>query len=979
MIIRDQRRRLPFYRFLMVILPLALIGVIAFLLIPSTPEDDFVTYFCDAETVSQRESGTFFVGNDAVEFGEGMHQSQVKARSGKFSCLPTEKVPWGMTLVLKDLVPGERFDISVWRNSGLGEGELLVDPSWATPYSGKESGTSDGDWDELTSTLEVPYYAKGAEAKIYVFRPGKTDVYFDDLKVVRVPGNTREEMALLPADSVRTLNLVIEDHSYRKLEAKRTEAMQRGLLVTESDDWVKARLEEGKDNFKVKIRLKGDWTDHLRGDKWSFRIAVAEGQAWNGMTTFSVQHPATRSYLQEWFFHRWLLNEGLLAPRYDIIQLKINGESRGIYAYEEHFVKQLPESNERRQGPVLKFVEDGLWEAEEKYSGEKYPDIEDRIPRFIASEIAPFEEGDILKDSVLNQQFQIARDLMHAYKHNLKPPAEIFDMEKVARYYAIVDICKAQHAFIWHNQRLYYNPVLSRLEPIGFDGYTSEGPLYWIKKPFIGYAQNFRYMAPPYKAMMFERFFNDPEFVASYVRALEHYSSEDYLIPLVEALAAEVDERERLIQREWMDYKYDRDFILNEAKKIRMVLFPLRKNSVKAYLGKNLAGKQQYQVFNYHCLPVRLLGVGNSPDQLSEFTLDTLLPSYANDFPPEMIKLKAEGTGKNIYFEVPGLDSIFSAEILPWEAPGLTTPEQELFSGLKIESNQWYEVNEDLKEVRFRRGSFQVKEDILFPKGYVIRADGGTEIDLIQGAKFISKSRILFNGREDSPIVIRSSDGTGMGLSLLQLPDGQKSEFHFVLFEGMTSLNYKGWNLTGAVTVYEAEVLFHNCRFVNNQSEDGLNIVRSVFTLSNCYFGYTSSDAFDADFCTGLVDNCYFSHTTNDAMDFSGGTILIASAFVDYAGDKAISFGEESKGTVLNVEIKNSLLGIASKDLSEVMVEKVALENVKEGFLVYQKKAEYGPGNLEVQEVKQTKVERLYRIQAGSKLLLEKDVIEGNW
>ena len=914
-----------------------------------------------------------------MDFGEGIHQSKLKARTGKFSCLPTEKVPWGMTLVLQDLEPGEKYEISAWRNSAKGEGDLVVDPSWSDPYSGKLSGKTDGEWSELVNSIEVPYYAKGGEVKIYVFRPGKTDVFFDDMSVERVPGNTREEMALLPADTIRTINLVIEDHSYRKLEAKRTEAMERGLLVTEKDDWVKARLEEGEEHFKVKIRLKGDWTDHLRGDKWSFRIAVAEGQAWNGMTTFSIQSPATRSYLQEWFFHRWLLQEGLLAPRYDLVQLKINGESRGIYAYEEHFVKQLPESNERRQGPILKFVEDGLWEAEEKYSGDKYPDIEDRIPRFVSSEIAPFEDTDVIEDSVLNQQFQIARDLMHAYKHNLKAPGEIFDMEKVARYYAIVDLCKAQHAFIWHNQRLYYNPVLSRLEPIGFDGYTSEGPLYWIKKPFIGYAQNFRYMAPPYRAMMFERFFNDPEFVATYVRALDHYSSEDFLIPFLEALADEVDERERLIQREWQDYKYDRDFILNEAKKIRMVLFPFSKSSIKAYQGEEVNGKQRYQVFNYHCLPIRLLGVGESPDRISIFSPDTLIPSYVNDFPPERVELETDDIGTYIYFEIPGIDSIFTAEILPWAAPGVITPRQELFSGLKIESNDYYEVNEELKEVRFRRGSFQVKEDLIFPKGYTIRADGGTELDMVEGAKFISRSRMLFNGREEEPIVIRSSDGTGMGLSLLQLPDGQKSEFHFVLFEGLKALEYKGWNHTGAVTVYEAEVLFHNCRFVSNHSEDGLNIVRSIFNLTNCYFGYTFSDAFDADFCNGLVSNCYFSHTGNDAMDFSGGSIFVSSAYVDHAGDKGLSFGEQSKGSVSKVEIRNSVMGVASKDLSEVVVEEVELENVEEGFLVYQKKAEYGPGNLDVRKAVKTDVDRLYRVQVGSKLILEGAEIEGKW
>lgn len=980
MIIRDQMRNLRLRRILLAAIPLAIIAlVIVLFLFPPGKEEIYPSYYCGAERAIEQNNAQFFLGKDDVEYGESMNQSDIAARTGKYSCMPSLEIPYGMTLVLRDLQPGEQYEARVWRKSGSDIGDLIIDPSWGDATNGNPTGKSDGDWVELKHQIRVPYFVKDGVIKFYVYRPGKEESFFDDLTIERIPGSSREEMALLPADSIRTINLVIEDAQYRKLEAKRAQAMERGMLVTETDDWVKGRLEEGEEHFKVRLRLKGDWTDHLWGDKWSFRVKLETGQGWNGMTVFSLQSPVTRSFLLEWVYHSWLRQEDILAPRYDFVQLKINGESRGIYAWEEHFAKQLPEASQRREGPILKLVEDGLWEVEEKYSGLEIPDLDERIPRFVSSEIGAFNEESIMADSVMAAQFKIAQNLLHAYKHNLKDADEIFDLDKVARYYAIVDICKAQHSFVWHNQRFYYNPILSKLEPIGFDGYTAEGPLNWVKKPFIGYARNFRYMSPAYKALMFERFFNDYDFVAVYVRYLEKFSHPEYMENFMEAMEPEIKKREELIGMEWEDYQYNRNFMLENAKKIRMVLYPFSKTSVKAYKGKVVEGKPTFQVFNYHCLPVRLLGVGTSRTQVSPFILDTLLPSYANDFPPEMIQLTAQGPGEYLFFEVPGLDSVFKVDILPWEAPGTMTPEQDLFTGLKIQTNDLFEVNDSTHIVHFKTGEHIRTEDILIPVGYEVRVDGGTRIDLKQGAKFISKSKLLFYGREDAPIELTSSDGTGQGLTLLQIPDGNKSEFHHVLFSGLRNLDHNGWSQTGAVSVYEAEVLFNHCRFVNNQSEDALNIVRSIFTLVDSYLGNTSSDGFDADFCTGMVQNTKFVNTTNDAMDFSGSNVYVASAFIENAGDKGLSFGEESKGTVVFIEIRNSAIGIASKDLSNITVVKAKLEQVKEGFTVYQKKPEYGPGTLVVEELEEKGVDRLYRVQVGSKLTVEGREIKGKW
>ena len=52
---------------------------------------------------------------------------------------------------------------------------------------------------------------------------------------------------------------------------------------------------------------------------------------------------------------------------------------------------------------------------------------------------------------------------------------EIFDLEKWADFFAIVDFSNTLHGSISKSVKLYYNPVTAKFEPIGFDGHYGLG------------------------------------------------------------------------------------------------------------------------------------------------------------------------------------------------------------------------------------------------------------------------------------------------------------------------------------------------------------------------------------------------------------------------------------------------------------------------------------------------------------------------
>ena len=58
------------------------------------------------------------------------------------------------------------------------------------------------------------------------------------------------------------------------------------------------------------------------------------------MTTFSIQHPKTRGYINEWYFHKLMSEVGVIALKYDFAMVSINESDYQLYALEEKFDKE---------------------------------------------------------------------------------------------------------------------------------------------------------------------------------------------------------------------------------------------------------------------------------------------------------------------------------------------------------------------------------------------------------------------------------------------------------------------------------------------------------------------------------------------------------------------------------------------------------------------------------------------------------------
>ncbi len=210
---------------------------------------------------------------------------------------------------------------------------------------------------------------------------------------------------------VPTIHIDVKFKHMQRLWTKREEALASGVLIQGPDDLVPATIRLGNRTVRTRIRLKGDWVDHLTDDRWAFRIHVRRGDHIFGMRRFSLHHPRARDYHGEPLFHEMLRSQGLAAPRYMFVNVVLNGDDLGLLALEEHFSKELLEAHGRREGVILRFDESMAWSAYDR------PGFRDNgvFNNFRLAVVKPFRGSKVALSPQLTAEFATAAGLLRGF------------------------------------------------------------------------------------------------------------------------------------------------------------------------------------------------------------------------------------------------------------------------------------------------------------------------------------------------------------------------------------------------------------------------------------------------------------------------------------------------------------------------------------------------------------------------------------
>jgi len=388
-------------------------------------------------------------------------------------------------------------------------------------------------------------------------------------------GNSKETK-IIPNITQKTnynsLQVILSEKHFETLKAKRDEAVSIGVLQTSDDDYVPATIRYNDEDYKGSLRLKGDWTDHLEGLKWSYRIKLANDRTIQGMRKFSVHHPGSRGYLNEWLYHKAIKQEGLIGLRYDFLegflQVKVRNKDTtqtknvGIYAIEETFDKRLIENNGRKVGIIFKLTEAVMWRESAKISKINRitgAEVEGKHnPRYSTNNmiVTAYSLSSIFADSTLSKQFKLAKNLLNKYKSGELKISQVFDIEKTAKFTVITNLFGGSHGLAAHNARWYYNPISSLIEPIAFDGNSG------------------------YKLEVFRDYWiseNDAEFQQAKVEALEEFSQADYLENLKTNYQQELDRLSKDMRIEFKEESIiSLDILAENQEVLRQTLLKLK-------------------------------------------------------------------------------------------------------------------------------------------------------------------------------------------------------------------------------------------------------------------------------------------------------------------------------------------------------------------------------------------------------------------
>tara|TARA_B100000902_G_C27303387_1_gene914076 strand:- start:698 stop:2833 length:2136 start_codon:yes stop_codon:yes gene_type:complete len=172
----------------------------------------------------------------------------------------------------------------------------------------------------------------------------------------------------------------------------------------------------------------------------------------------------------------------------------------------------------------------------------------------------------------------------------------------------------------------------------------------------------------------------------------------------------------------------------------------------------------------------------------------------------------------------------------------------------------------------------------------------------------------------------------------------------------MESLNKNfDWNdnfVTGCLTFLDSRFYGGEIKVENSKCEDSINIIRSSGFINKIEIKNSFSDGVDFDFSKLDIKNISVKNSGNDCADFSYGEYILSNATFINCGDKAVSVGEKSKLKLKNFVINKTLIGVVSKDSSNVSIENGKINNNQDFCLAsYNKKQEFDGAYLEYSDI----------------------------
>ena len=719
-----------------------------------------------------------------------------------------------------------------------------------------------------------------------------------------------------------------------------------GELPKENLGTFPAKISHNKENYNVKIRTKGVRNVHWRKkNKTSYKIDIRGKKRLWGLEEFSLQKPITRNHTYEFIFHELLGYVDLINIKYFLVNLFLNDQDLGVYTVEESFSKELIERQNRRNGPIF-----GLSEE----LGEYYPNVKYEL----YSEnfwINNFQELTSNLFSILNN---IKLSNFHVNDH--------FDIDKWAKYFAIIDLTGAYHGSLAKSVKSYYNPTTALFEPIGYDLHKGAGTFDdFILLDFLQEETPSCSFICDHKEWFFKFFKSQNKelnykFINLYVEYLKKFSEENFLKKFLKEYEKKIENYNQSIYADYSKtdkitweglgfFVYDKNYLINRAKLIKDKINSIKLKNISISSSEDFFIFEDYQASNF---PVEAITFDckNSEDSKKYFFAGSM-------------KINWNTTCSKIKF----MDHKNNSKIFELKKNIILNSDINIFT-----KNNFANLNKKTQIIKISENEFFINSDLNINKNSLIKKNEKftlkkeSTINIIEGATLFVEGKINFINDDQNYTKIISSDGTG---SLVF----NKNNFDFknISFENLSKPNLSNYILSGGINFINSNVKLDNIIIKNSNNEDAINIINSKSKISNIYFENIKADALDLDFGEMKFLNINCLKVNNDCLDISGAIVKGQNIVSKNALDKGISIGENSNVEIQNINLVNNNIALAVKDGSFADFKNINLKENNYDIALFVKKKEFTKPKLVVDNIKNLDEKKI--LQSKNTILIIND------
>lgn len=776
---------------------------------------------------------------------------------------------------------------------------------------------------------------------------------------------------------VEKVYLDIKLKNLKQMSAIRKTALMNDVLYDKDNKRFKASIRAQGKNIPIRINFKSGKPSLHLSNNWSFKVKTKKSNLF-GLTDFSLMDAKRRNYLLEWYARKLYSKEGIIYKEYKFINLFLNGEDKGIYVIDENYTENLLTKNNRRDSTFIRFNQEIMFHT----SCCDYPE---QFVEYLYATNIDAKSQKIDSETELNKlkNFNIASRLLDDFRTKKLSVEEIFDIDLMAKSFALSDLINGQHAVTWDNMKFYFNPVTTKLEPVLEDFYN-EITTYANLEPSLLHPGNPNPMRITDNfGFFYTRFFESKIFLEKYIYHLKRYSDKNFLRDFNNEIKNEFELNYSKILKHHPRYSFPFDMFEDNRKYISKFLDPYQplffslwkkeNNKIKLKVGNTSEFPLELKKIkiDYDNELIKLIDINNSSILLEKSYLTARLHKrpIKYDFLNIDLKYKNKINTITIFYKIPGLETEYSKKLIN---PQITKSIDDItFNKHKDTSLLFKDFVVLENQIILNKGQYNIDKDLIIPKNKTLLILPGAKINLLNGSMIISKSNILAQGTLKNPIEIYSSDNKGE--CLLIMDNVNQSIFKHVYFKNLSNCSNQFLELSGSVNFYNTNIVMNYVYFNNNiKGDDFLNIINSSFDLKNINFQNTIFDGLDIDFSEGKIADLKCRNCQNDAIDLSNSNVIIKNILAENIGDKAISVGENSVVLGSDITVNNAFMGLAVKDQSHVNINNIIVNNSNYGITSYIKKQEYNPSSGRINNFSYKNNEKDIVIEDGGKFIINK-------